>query len=162
MNNIFKIFTAIVIVSLSLMVIIFYNDYNFKSNPLSKDIQKRLYAKKKQVVYQIKIKYNINLKVPIIVSDKLPNNLFGLTSFKDGKIKIYLNKKRFKENENYMIESVLEHEYAHAVMFYFKKFTKSNGGHTKQWQQICLNISDNKCNRFVGHNDILIEKIIGL
>jgi hypothetical protein len=149
MNSIYKIFAAIVVISLSLSIIIFYNDYQFKNNPLSKDIQNRLYKKNREVVAVIKQKYNIDLNIPVIVTDKLHNNLFGLTSYKDGKIKILLNKKRFKENENYMIESVLEHEYAHAVMFYFKNFTKVNGGHTKQWQQICFNISDNKCDRYV-------------
>ncbi len=58
-----------------------------------------------------------------------------------------------------MIEYVLPHEYAHALMFHFKDFTKVNGGHSKKWQQICLSIDGKKCDRFVEDNDILIEKI---
>jgi hypothetical protein len=44
-------------------------------------------------------------------------------------------------------------------MFYFGKFEQENGGHSKLWQTFCLDIGGIKCDRFVDHNDILIEKI---
>ena len=96
--------------------------------------------------------------MPIVITNKIPDNLFGLTTYKKGIIKILLNKNRFQENENYMINYVLPHEYAHALMFYMGNFTNKNGGHTKKWQQICKNIGGLKCERFVGEKDILMEK----
>ena len=87
------------------------------------------------------------------------DNPLPLGRYKHGKIKIELNKKRFQENENYMINYVLPHEYAHALMFYFGKFEEENGGHTTLWQKFCFDVGGIKCDRFVDHNDILIEKI---
>jgi len=162
MQNIFKIFSLITLVSAILLTIVIYNDKKFKNNPLSDEVKTKLYIKNEQIKQKIKEVYNIDFKVPLIISDDLHNNLFGLATYKKGQISIILNKKRFQENENYMIDSVLPHEYAHALMFHFGDFTKINGGHTKRWQEFCLNIGGNKCDRFVGHNDILIEKLGGI
>ena len=159
MNKIFKIFLLITIISSILFFYLLYQDQQFKNNPLSQEILSKLENKNNVIRQTIKQKYNINYNIPIIISDKLPNNLYGLASYQQGIIKIQLNKKRFQENENYMIEYVLPHEYAHTLMFYFGKFDRENGGHTKLWQQICFDIGGIKCDRFVNHNDILIEKI---
>ena len=85
--------------------------------------------------------------------------MFGLASYDNGNIKIYLNKNRFQENSEYMKDYVLPHEYAHALMFTFNKFPKQHGGHTKLWQQICLSLDGKKCDRFVDHEDILMGKL---
>ena len=58
-----------------------------------------------------------------------------------------------------MIDYVLPHEYAHALMFIFNKFPKQNAGHTKLWQKICLTLEGKKCDRFVKHNDIMMGKL---
>jgi len=159
MNKIFKIFLSLTITSSILFLYLFYQDQQFKNNPLSKEILIKLDKKNNTIRQTIKNKYNIDFNIPIIISNKLPNNLYGLASYQKGKIKIQLNKKRFQENENYMIEYVLPHEYAHALMFYFGKFDEKNGGHTPLWQKFCFDIGGIKCDRFVDHNDILIEKI---
>lgn len=159
MNRIFKIFFLITIICLVLFFYLLYKDQQFKNNPLSHDILAKLEHKNSLIKKAIQKKYNIDFEIPIIISDNLPNNLYGLASYKNGNIKIQLNKNRFQENENYMIEYVLPHEYAHTLMFYFNKFDRTNGGHTKLWQQICFNIGGIKCDRFVNHNDILVEKI---
>ena len=138
---------------------VIYQDKSFKSNPLSYDIQQNIKQKEyhlKQLTYQ---KYHIKVDIPIIISAKLPNNLFGLASYDSGNIKIYLNRNRFQESSSYMIDYVLPHEYAHALMFIFNKFPKQNAGHTKQWQKICLSLEGKKCDRFVKHNDILMGKL---
>ncbi len=57
-----------------------------------------------------------------------------------------------------MIDSVLPHEYAHAIMFILGDFSRQNGGHSKKWQEICISLEGKKCDRFVNHNDIIIEK----
>jgi hypothetical protein len=159
MNIIFKIFLLLTLLSLTLFLYLFYQDQQFKNNPLSQEILTKLNYKNNIIKQTIKNRYNIEYNIPVIISDNLPNNLYGLASYQQGDIKIQLNKKRFQENENYMIEYVLPHEYAHTLMFHFGKFDRQNGGHTKLWQQICFDIGGIKCDRFVNHNDILIEKI---
>lgn len=159
MNKIFKIFFLLTLLCFAFFLYLFYQDQQFKNNPLPKEILTKLENKNKSIKHTIKEKYHIEFNIPIIISDKLPNNLYGLASYKNGEIKIQLNKKRFQENENYMIEYVLPHEYAHTLMFYFGKFDRVNGGHTHLWQKFCLDLGGIKCDRFVDHNDILIEKI---
>jgi hypothetical protein len=119
----------------------------------------KLETKNNNIKKLIQKKYNIKIDIPIIISKKVPNNLFGLAVYNGGNIKIVLNKNRFKESSEYMINNVLPHEWAHAMMFVFGKFTKENGGHTKQWQDICLALDGIKCDRFVNHNDIVMGKL---
>ena len=162
MKNLYKMFFIITILSSVLLVYVIYKDKSFKSNPLSNKIQNSIKQKEnnlKQLTYQ---KYKIKIDIPIIISSKLPNNLFGLASYNNGKIKIYLNRNRFQESSSYMIDYVLPHEYAHALMFNFNKFPKKNAGHTRLWQKICLNLDGKKCNRFVKHNDIMMGKLVFL
>ncbi len=159
MNTIYKLLTLLTVICTILFVIVFYRDKQFKNNPLPKSIIYQLEIKNNSIKKKIQEKYNITFNIPIIIEPHLPNNLFGLASYKKGTIKIFLNKKRFQENATYMIDNVLPHEYAHALMFYFGDFSKKNGGHTLKWEQICKNIGGLKCNRFVNHNDILIEKL---
>ncbi len=58
-----------------------------------------------------------------------------------------------------MINQVIPHEYAHAVMFHLNDFSKKQGGHTKKWQEICKNLNGIKCEQFVNHQDIIVGKI---
>jgi len=162
MNTIYKIFTLLTVVSIILFILVFYKDKEFQNNPLSKEVIQKLQVKNNIIKQKIRKKYKINFNIPIVIEDQLPNNLFGLASYKKGTIKIFLNKKRFQENESYMTDNVLPHEYAHALMFHFGDFSKQNGGHTPRWQQICKDIGGLKCDRFVNHNDILIEKLGGI
>ncbi|MCK5294621.1 MAG: SprT-like domain-containing protein [Arcobacteraceae bacterium] len=160
MGKYYKIFMLITVISIVLLTYISYNNQQFKNNPLSLDIVTKIENKKNKIRALIYNKYRVDINIPIEITDKIGDNLFGLATFtKDKKIKIYLNKKRFKENEEYMIDYVLPHEYAHAIMFYFGDFTKENGGHSKRWQDICLALDGKKCDRYVNHNDILIEKV---
>ena len=159
MSKVFKIFFIVTILSLILLIGVTTNSNDFKNNPLSNDIISKIENKNNIIKQTIKRKYNIDVDIPIKIENKIRDNLFGMATYKDGKIEIILNKNRFQENENYMIDYVLPHEYAHALMFYIKDFTKQNGGHTKKWQQICLNIGGLKCDRFVRHDDILMEKL---
>ena len=162
MNNIIRNLLFLTLSSLVLLGFVIYKDNSFKNNPLPKEITKELYLKNEQLKAKIRSVYKVNVDIPIIISDELPDNLFGMAAYKNKKIAILLNKNRFQENKNYMIHNVLPHEYAHALMFYFGNFDKTNGGHTKRWEQICIKIGGIKCDRFVGHDDILIEKIGGL
>ncbi|MEA3353213.1 MAG: SprT-like domain-containing protein [Campylobacterota bacterium] len=155
-----NIFIYLTLSSAILLGIIIYNDHHFRNNPLPGDILKKIDQKNRYIVSLIKKRYNIHFNVPILISDKMPDNLFGLAAYtKDKKIKIILNKNRFQESVEYMIDYVLPHEYAHAMMFRLGDFTKQEGGHTKKWQQICLALEGKKCDRFVDHKDIIFGKV---
>ncbi len=159
MQNLFRIFTAIVIVSIILLTMIYYNNSKYDGDNLPLEIQTKLKQKEYHLRKLIVQKYNKKIKIPIIISDKISDNLFGLAAYDKDGIKIILNKNRFQESSDYMIDYVLPHEYAHALMFVFRDFTKENGGHTLKWQKICLNLEGKKCDRFVQHNDIVLGKL---
>ncbi len=152
-------FMFIVVVSTALLINNMISSYNFKHNPLSNQIKNELKQKEYQILQNVKNVYGINAKVPVIISNKMSNRLYGLCTLDErDKINIYLNKKMFQESKDYMINDVLPHEYAHALMFIFGKTTNQNGGHTKAWQNICKNIGGLRCERFVDSNDIIISK----
>lgn len=154
-----KLFLFITISALALLVYIWYKDYNFTKKPLDKKHQLKIYEKTQELKTLAYKHFKITRTFPIVISENMNANRFGMASYNyNGKIEIHLNKKRFKENANYMIDDVLPHEYAHAIMFYFKDFSKENSGHTKRWQNICKKLNGKRCDRFVNHNDILIEK----
>ena len=159
MDKIKNIFLIITIISLILLGYIYYNNQKFKNNPLSEQTLIKIEQKSNYIRKLIYQKYKLVVNIPIKISSKVPDNLFGLAVYDEGNIKIILNKNRFQESQEYMIDYVLPHEYAHAIMFVLKQFPKENGGHTKQWQNICLAIGGKKCDRFVKHNDILMGKL---
>lgn len=158
-QNLQKFFFITTISAFALLVYLWYQDYSFIKNPLNKNIQEEIRVKQKELRYIAYKKLNIIREFPVIISDTMPAQRFGMTIYdRKGQIKIYLNKKRFQENSKYMITHVLPHEYAHAIMFELKDFSKVNSGHTKRWQNICIALNGLKCNRFVDNEDILIEK----
>jgi len=146
--------------SLILLVAVIYNDFTFKNNPLSSTLLQKIEHKKLYLQRLSQIKYNIDLNIPVIVTDQIPDNLFGAAHYtKTNEIQIILNKNRFQENGEYMIDYVLPHEYAHALMFALGDFTRENGGHSLRWQKICLALEGKKCDRYVKNNDILFDKV---
>ncbi len=159
MKNIFRIFTAVVAISMVLLMVISYNNSKYDGKELPLEIQTELKQKEYHIRKLIVQKYNKNINIPIIISDKIKDNLFGLAVYDQNAIKIILNKNRFQESSDYMIDYVLPHEYAHALMFVFRDFTKENGGHTLKWQKICLDLEGKKCDRFVKHDDIVLGKL---
>ena len=146
--------------SMIMLGILMYNDMRFNSNPLSPELIKKINNKKLYLQKLIRQKYHTNFKAPVIISDKMPDNLFGVTIYtKKHEIKVVLNKNRFQESGEYMIDYVLPHEYAHAFMFELGEFRKENGGHTLKWQKICLALEGKKCDRYVKYDDILFGKL---
>jgi len=154
-----KLFLLITISASALLVYIWYQDYNFTKNPLEQKFQLQIYEKQQRLKSLAFKHYGITRSFHIIISDKMNANRFGMAVYDvNSQISIHLNKKRFKESANYMITDVLPHEYAHAIMFYFKDFSSQNSGHTKRWQNICKKLEGKRCDRFVNNQDILIEK----
>ncbi len=159
MKNLYKIFLTITVISIILLGYIWYDNNQFKNNDLALQTITKLKQKEYHIRKLIIQKYNLNINIPIIISNKMKNNLFGLAVYNNGDIKIILNKNRFQESEDYMIDYVLPHEYAHALMFKLNYFPKENGGHSKRWEEICLNLEGKKCDRFVKHKDIVMGKL---
>lgn len=159
MKKLQLLFMIIVVFSAILLGYSLYKSYIFKKNDLDIKIVNQLKQKENEILYKIKRNFNINFKVPIIISKKMPNNLYGLATMdKKGNIYIYLNKKMFQESKDYMINNVLSHEYAHALMFKFNKFSQKKGGHTNKWISVCKQIGGVKCEQYVNRNDILLSK----
>lgn len=152
-------FLTLTIVASIFIVYNWYNTSQFKNNPLPNNIIELINKKHKELEFLTYKKFNIKRKIPIIISDKMPSKLFGAARLSnDGQIQIFLNKNRFQESLDYMIDDVLPHEYAHALMFVKGNTTNRKGGHTKQWENICKSLNGLKCDRFVNHNDIIRGK----
>lgn len=98
-------------------------------------------------------------KVPLIVTDKFKGRLYGLTVYKDGDVSIYLNKKVMQESIDYIIDSVIAHEYAHALMFRLGRFSRSSDGHSKEWQNACINLGGVGCAQYVNRKDVIMGKL---
>ncbi|WP_072682027.1 SprT-like domain-containing protein [Arcobacter sp. LA11] len=155
-----KIFFIIVVILGTLFLVYsWYKNYQFKNNPLNQNIVEKINKKHKELEILTYQKFNIKRKIPVTVSDKMPSKLYGAATFsKSGQIQIFLNKKYFQESLEYMIDDVLPHEYAHALMFVKGNTTNQKGGHTKEWQNICKSLNGLRCDRFVNIDDIIIGK----
>ena len=103
--------------------------------------------------------FGFTFKVPLIVTDKFKSNLYGPTSYKNGVIKIYLNKKVMKESMDYMVESVIAHEYAHALMFKLGHLHAKDDGHSKEWQLSCVKLGAKDCQQYVDRKEIIMSKM---
>jgi len=142
-------------------VYIVYNWYetnSFKNRPLSDSIQAAIKQRQDVVLSLVREKYGLGIDIPLIVSDKFSSRLYGLTQYKDGKVTVYLNKKRFKESARYMLEEVIPHEYAHALVIILEK-SVSKDGHTDLWQKICLELDGKQCTRYVDNEEIIAQKM---
>lgn len=154
------LFLFITVVAAVLLIFSWYKDYQFDHNPLTESLRQKIIKKESELLTLIKINYGININIPLIITNKMNKNLFGMATFDTNtqKIRILLNKKRFKESQSYMLKDVLPHEYAHALMFYLGDFSKENSGHTLKWQEACKRLNGIRCNRFVDYDDIIIDK----
>jgi len=152
-------FLILTIVATLFLIYNWYDNYQFKNNPLDGNITRIIDAKHKKLEILTYQKFRIKKNIPVIVSDKMPSKLYGAATFsKSGQIQIFLNKKHFQESLDYMINDVLPHEYAHALMFVKGNTTNQKGGHTKEWQNICKSLNGLRCDRFVNLDDIIIGK----
>lgn len=152
-------FLLVTVLGSAFLVYSWYKNYQFKNNPLDSKIQERINKKHRYLEHLAYQKFGIKRKIPVRISDKMPSKLFGAATFsKNSQIVVFLNKKRFQESLDYMIEDVLPHEYAHAIMFINGNFSDINGGHTKKWQNICKALNGLRCDRFVNNKDIIIGK----
>jgi hypothetical protein len=125
-------FILLIVSALLFLAKNYYDSYQFKHNDIPQEYKIAISKKEKEVLGLMQKHYGIIHKVPLIVTDKFKGRLYGLTVYNDGDVKIYLNKKVMQESFEYILESVIAHEYAHALMFKLGHF--SGDGHSKEWQ----------------------------
>lgn len=152
------LFLGIIIVASLVLAKNYYDDYSFKTNDISQSYKNRIIQKEQEVLLLMQKNYGFSFKVPIIVTDEFKGRLYGLTSYKNGEIKIYLNKKVMQESMDYMVDSVIAHEYAHALMFRLQNFKKGDG-HSKEWQNACIKLGGVKCEQYVNSHDVVMGKL---
>ncbi len=153
------IFLLIIFIAVATLGNNYYQSYSFKNNDLPQNYKLRIQKKEQEVLQHMLNNYGLKFKVPLIVTDEFKGKLYGLTSYKNGEIKIYLNKKVMKESMDYMVESVIAHEYAHALMFKLSYFETSNAGHSSKWKELCINLGGVDCQQYVNHQEIIMSKM---
>ncbi len=153
------LFLTIILLALSILGYNYYKSYSFKHNPLPNSYLKRIAAKEKDVLSHMQKNFRFQVKFPIIITDKIPGRLYGLSSYENGHITILLNKKVMQESMNYMIDSVIPHEYAHALLFYLHKNSSEKQGHSKLWRHTCQKLGGKDCRQYVNQQEIILSKL---
>lgn len=153
------IFLLTIVIALSILGYNYYKSYTFKNNDISSQYKKLIQDKEQEVLQNMQSEFGFSFKVPLIVTDKFKGRLYGLTSYQNGEIKIYLNKKVMQESMKYMVESVIAHEYAHALMFKLGHIHTKHDGHSKEWQQICVKLGAKDCQQYVNQREIIMSKM---
>ena len=154
-----KIFLALIFSASTFLLYNYYKSYTFKHNDLPQSYKTRIANKEQEVLSNMQKHFGFRFKVPLIVSDKIPGRLYGLTSYDNGNIAIYLNKKVMQESMDYMVESVIAHEYAHALMFHLGHIHTRDNGHSKEWQKSCQLLGGKDCQQYVDQEEIIMSKV---
>ena len=153
------IFLSVILFALSLLAYNFYNSYSFKNNDISDSFKKRIQAKEQEVLQHMQKNFGFVYKFPLIVTDKFKGKLYGLTSYNNGEIKIYLNKNVMQESMDYMVDSVIAHEYAHALLFKLNRYHSKDDGHSQEWKSTCIKLGGVDCQQYVDRDEIIISKM---
>ncbi len=153
------LFLTIILLALSILGYNYYRSYSFKHNPLPNSYLKRIAAKEQDVLAHMQKNFGFQVQFPIIITDKIPGRLYGLSSYENGRITILLNKKVMQESMNYMIDSVIPHEYAHALLFYLHKNSSEKAGHSKLWRHTCQKFGGKDCRQYVDQQEIILSKL---
>ena len=152
-------FLAVVVVALGILAYNLYEDYTFKHSPLRASVLQKIEAKEQEVLANMQRNLGVRYKFPLIITDKIPGRLYGLTSYENGTITIYLNKKVMKESLGYMLSDVIAHEYAHALLFKLGYNEREHAGHSKRWQKTCQLLGGKNCRQYVDQHEIIMSKL---
>jgi predicted SprT family Zn-dependent metalloprotease len=153
------LFVFLVLGASAFMLYNWYADYRFNTSPLPPHYLNAIDQKKREVMANVFRHYGLRLDVPMIVSDKMKGRLYGLTAYNGRDIVIYLNKKRMKESFDYMVDDVIAHEYAHALMFATGSFERHGDGHSPRWLKMCQKLGGHNCAQYVNGDDIVMGKL---
>lgn len=153
------IFLTVTLLASALLAYNWYQSHQFDSSPISDVYKQQIAAKESEVLQLMQRHYGFALNIPLIITDKLPSRSYGVTSYDSGKISIYLNKQAMRESMQYILDDVIAHEYAHALMFKRGLFAHNSDGHTLQWQKVCQQLGGSRCDRYVNHDDVIMGKM---
>ena len=153
------IFLGAIVIAILVLSKNYYDNYIFLTNDIPDSYKKRIVDKERETLQLMQSNYGFSFRVPIIVTDKFKGRLYGLTAYKNGEIKIYLNKKVMQESMDYMVDSVIAHEYAHALIFKLGMRSKKKDGHSKEWQKACEKLGGMKCEQYVNSHDVVMGKL---
>jgi hypothetical protein len=153
------IFGSVIIIAVLVLVANYYKSYSFEKNEIPQSYKKRIAEKEKEILYLMQKNYGRTYKFPIIVTDRFKGRYYGITTYDRGDIKIYLNKKVMRESMDYMVDSVIAHEYAHALMFKLGHIDKKTGGHSPLWRDSCNKLGGKNCGRYVDREDVISGKL---
>lgn len=153
------IFITIIVLALSLLAYNFYQNYSFKNSDIPDSFKERITAKERQVLQNMQKNFGVTYKFPLIVTDEFKGKLYGLTSYNRGVIKIYLNKNIMQESMDYMADSVIAHEYAHALLFKLNRYHSKADGHSQEWQTTCTKLGGVDCQQYVDRDEIIMSKM---
>ncbi|MCW8894368.1 MAG: SprT-like domain-containing protein [Sulfurimonas sp.] len=154
-----KVFLIVILISVFILAYNWYENYLFKNSEISDEYKELIFSKEQEVLHLMQKNYGFSFKVPLIVTDKFKGRLYGVTSYNNGEIKIYLNKKVMKESMEYMVESVIAHEYAHALMFKLGHYGSNGDGHSSKWKEACVNLGGKNCEQYVNSEDVVMGKM---
>lgn len=153
-------FISMMIISVLVLLTNWYNNYVFKNTPISQDIVKLIESKEQEVLINMQKNYGFTYKFPLIITDKIQSRLYGVTSYeRGGEIKIYLNKKVMQESLDYILDTVIAHEYAHALLFKQNAYRSRGDGHTPLWKETCDKLGGINCEQYVNHKDVVMGKM---
>ena len=153
------IFILIIILASATLAYNYYSSYSFKNNPIPKKYLLAIKQTELNVLNHMQENFGVRYKFPLIITDEISGRLYGLTSYKNGEIKIYLNKKVMQESFDYVIESVIAHEYAHALIFALHQNTNEKDGHSNEWQKTCILLGGKDCRQYVNQHEIIMSKM---
>lgn len=151
-------FLAIIAIFVLVLANNYHTTYTFKNNDIPQSYKQRIEDKEQEILQLMQENYGFKFQVPLIVTDEFKGGLYGLTSYRAGEIKIYLNKNVMQESMDYMVDSVIAHEYAHALIFQLGHLHVENS-HSKKWQQTCIKLGGVDCRKYVNQQEIIMSKM---
>ncbi|QOP40776.1 SprT-like domain-containing protein [Sulfurimonas marina] len=154
-----KIFIFMIVFFGAILAYNAYSSYAFKHNPLPQSYVDAIGNKQSEVLRKMQKNYGFVYKFPLIVTDKIKGNLYGVTTYENGQIKIYLNKNVMQESFKYMVDEVIPHEYAHALLMQKGYLNETKKGHSARWENVCINLGGKECRQYVNHEEIINGKL---
>ena len=159
-----RFFAAIIIAAVTILGYNYYKEYEFEKN-FDKKYLPPLEKKELEILRNMQNALGFAMRFPVVITNKIPGRIYGLATFnKQGRVVIYLNKRIFKESFDYILDDVLAHEYAHALLLNRSYVSDANGGHTPLWQRTCKALGDLHCQRYVDRDDVInrkLQKLLG-
>ena len=152
-------FIGMIIIAIAILVNNYYSTKKFKDNPISDEYKQLITQKEQEILENMQQHYGFRFQVPLIITDKFKGRLYGAAVYKNGDVKIYLNKNVMQESMSYILDSVIAHEYAHALMLKKRMNTSINDGHSDEWKRICVKLGGLNCEKYVDRNEVIMGKM---